>query len=620
MTTIGKRVKPFISNSMTEKAGNGSTQKLQKVRELLRQAGLNGFLVPRADEWQGEYVPARAERLSWLTGFTGSAGMALVGESKAAVYSDSRYTEQMKTQVDSALFEDHTASAKNTAADWLIQNTPKSGKIGYDPRLHTVSEIKRLQEKLAEHNIELVAHDNLVDAAWNDQPDHPDDKVVAYPEKYAGQPSAEKREAIAKDLREGGAKAALLTQPDSIAWLLNIRGSDVPHVPVALSYALVHENGDVDWFIPAAKVDAAVKQHIGNHVQIHEFSDMEAVLKLRAQAAANENKKIHMDMGTGAIWFKTLLEGAGATVEHADDPTVARKALKNDVERKHIREAHVKDGVALVKFWKWIDAEAKTGKLTELDAVAKLHSFRKQQDGFKDDSFDAIVGWADHGAVVHYRAEPETNKTITKDSLLLVDSGGQYLGGTTDNTRTRAIGTPSEEMRESFTRVLKGHIAVANARFAEGTTGRDIDMLARQFLRKAGLEFGHGTGHGVGSYLSVHEAGAGISSRFDKPLKPGMLISNEPGFYKSGEYGIRIENLVFVEETGDDTLKYKFNTVSLTPIDQKLIDVDLLDADEIKWLNDYHKEVYDTLSPHLDENEKDWLKKETAPIMRGAAP
>lgn len=605
---------------MTEKTGNGSTEKLQRLREELQKRGLHGYLVPRADEWQGEYVPARAERLSWLTGFTGSAGIALVTTDKAAVFSDSRYTEQMKAQLDAGLFEGIEAKRGNGADDWLAQNTPEGGKIGYDPRLHTAREIEARQKKLAEKNIKLVPVDNLIDAIWDNQPEHPDDKVVVYPEQYAGQSSADKRGAIADDVRKAGAKAVLLTQPESIAWLLNIRGADVPHVPVVLSYALIHEDGAVDWFIPAAKIDGAVRQHIGNQVQIHEFGDMPSILKQRAAEAANDNKKILMDTGTGAEWFKTLIEDAGAIVEHVDDPVVWRKALKNETEQLHIREAHIKDGIALVKFWKWIDEEAPRGGMSELDAVAKLRAFREEQPGFQDDSFDAIVGWADHGAVVHYRADEKSNKTITTDSLLLVDSGGQYLGGTTDNTRTRAIGSPSAEMRENFTRVLKGHIAIASARFEEGTTGQEIDMLARQFLRRAGLDYGHGTGHGVGSYLSVHEAGAGISPRYNKPLKAGMLISNEPGFYKAGEYGIRIESLVFVEETGDERLKYKFNTVSLTPIDQKLIDVDLLDADEIAWLNAYHREVYDKLSPYLDAAEKSWLKKETAPIRRAPAP
>lgn len=601
---------------MTGKKEKSFGDKLQSLRDELQKEGLDGYLIPRADEWQGEYVPARAERLSWLTNFTGSAGLAVVTKDKAAVYSDSRYTLQMKDEVDASLYDCETGNAKNTPNDWLLTHAGDAAKIGYDPRLHTVKEIEMRQKKLDEKNIQLVPVDvNLVDAIWDGQPDHPMDNVVVYPESYAGQSSADKRDEIAQELKDSGAKAVLLTEPDSIMWLLNVRGTDVPNTPFALSYAVLHDNGDVDWFIPSAKVTSDVKQHVGNHVMVHEFDDMPAALKTLAK-----NNKILIDENTASVWFKTLLEDAGATIEHTDDPVVARKACKNDIEQQHIKEAHVKDGVALVRFWKWIDEEAPKGSVNEYDAGEKLREFRSQQPDFKDNSFDAIVGWEANGAIVHYRADKDSCATITKDSLLLIDSGGQYLGGTTDNTRTRAIGTPSDEMKENFTRVLKGHIAIADAHFTEGTTGRDIDMLARQFLRKVGRDYGHGTGHGVGAHLSVHEAGTGIHGRMDKPLKPGMLISNEPGYYKEGEYGIRIENLVFVEETGDEELKYKFNTVSLTPIDQKLIDIDLLDADEIRWLNDYHQKVYDEISPHLDDDEKAWLKKETAPIHRTLQP
>ncbi len=605
-------------------ADKNNNEKLQGLRGELQKKGLAGYMVPRADEWQGEYVPARAERLSWLTGFTGSAGQALILEDKAAVYSDTRYTEQMKNELGDTQYdgETQTKDNKNTPGSWLLKNVPEGSQIGYDPRLYTVKQIEKLQKEIAEKKIELVPVDgNLVDEIWNNQPDHPMDEVVVYPEKYAGQSFADKRVEISGDVKKAGAKAVLLTAPDSIAWLLNIRGSDVPNVPIALSYAVLHENGDVDWFIPAAKVSAEVKQHIGNKVQIHEFEDMPDALKNLAK-----DNKILLDENTTPIWFNKLLIDAGATTEHMDDPIVWRKALKNETERKYITEGHVQDGVALVKFWKWIDENALNGTLTELDGVAKLRELREEREGFKDTSFDAIVGWAAHGAVVHYRADEKSNATITKDSLLLVDSGGQYLGCTTDNTRTRAIGTPTNEMKESFTRVLKGHIAIADARFKEGATGRDMDVRARQFLNKAELDYGHGTGHGVGAYLSVHESGVGIHEKFDKPLKAGMLVSNEPGYYQTDEngikdeYGIRIENLVFVEETGDEELKYKFNTVSLTPIDQNLIDIDLLDSDEIKWLNEYHQKVYDNLAPHLDADEKTWLKKETAPLSRVPAP
>lgn len=610
---------------MTEKTGKDTSEKLDRLRAKMAAQGLTGYLVPRADEWQGEYVPARAERLAWLTGFTGSAGLALVLADKAAVYSDGRYTLQMKNQVDGGRFatvtmekqpDDFIASLKSLA--------PNGGRIGFDPRLHSPNAIARLSKALADAGITFVPVDqNLVDAVWDGQPEHPMDKVAAYDEKYAGRSSADKRADIAGDVKKEKAAAFIVTKPDSIAWLLNIRGTDVPHVPVALSYAVVHENGEVDWFIPRAKVPGEVLQHIGNQVRVHDFADMEDALTKLAKKAAGAKQSLLMDFDWGSVWFKTLLEKAGAEVKAFADPTTPRKAIKNDTEKKWIEDVHVRDGVALVKFWKWVADEAPKGELTELSVEKKLLEFRMQGAYFQDTSFDSIVGWAANGAIVHYRATPASNTKITGSGLLLVDSGGQYLGATTDNTRTVAIGDPTGEMKDSFTRVLKGHIAVATARFSKSTTGKQMDMLARQFLHKTGMDFGHGTGHGVGAYLSVHEDGVRISKQADSGFRPGMLVSNEPGYYKEGAYGIRIENLVMVEEVPgckDENLKYKFNTVSLTPIDRKLIDVDLLDADEIRWLNEYHQKVFDRLSPHLNADEKAWLKKETAPIGRAPAP
>jgi len=608
---------------MTEKTAKDTSEKLKKLRAKMAEHGLSGYMVPRADEWQGEYVPKRAERLAYITGFTGSAGEALILKERAIVYSDSRYTLQMKKQVDPALFSTVIAGDK-PIEDYInsIKDVMKTGgRIGYDPKLHTPGAIKKLGEMLKEFNVEFVAVDeNLIDATWDDQPEHPADKVIAYPEKYAGRSSADKRADIASDIVKEGGMALVMTAPDSIAWLLNIRGNDVPHVPVALSFAVVHDSGEVDWFIPKAKVSGEVLQHIGNQVRVHEFADMEAMLKKLAQKAAGAKKPLLLDFNDSPAWFKMLLEKAGAEVKACSDPVVPRRAIKNETEKKLIEDVHVRDGVALVKFWKWVAEEAPKGQLTELSVEKKLLEFRQQGQDFMDTSFDSIVGWAGHGAIVHYRANEESNAKITGSGLLLVDSGGQYLGATTDNTRTVAIGEPSAEMKDSFTRVLKGHIAVAAARFGDNTTSKMIDILARQFLHKAGLEFGHGTGHGVGAYLSVHEDGCRISRAWDSNFKPGMLVSNEPGYYKEGAYGIRIENLVMVEEVpgASKVLKYKFNTVSLTPIDRKLIDASLLDADELKWLNEYHQKVYDKLSPHLNADEKAWLKKETAPI--GPAP
>jgi Xaa-Pro aminopeptidase len=593
--------------------------KLSDIRVALSAEGVDAFLVPREDEWQGEYVPERAERLSWLTGFTGSAGMAIISKDKAALYSDSRYTVQMAKQVDPSLFDIRTTDADTgeEPSKWIKDNLSPNAKVGYDPRIHTVAEIEHFQKKLAGETVNLVeVSPNPVDQSWDDQPGHPGDKVFVQDIKYAGLSSEDKRKSIAGELKESGVHQALVTQPDSIAWLLNIRGSDVPNTPLVLSYALVHDSGEVDWFVPGHKLTEDVKKHLGSGVRLHELVDAQAVLKKSCAG-----KKVLFDKRRTAVWFRNILEGVQASLEFGDDPIVHLKAIKNSTEIEKLIEAHVQDGVALVKFWKWVEEQAAGGALSELQAAEKLGEFRSHGQDFVGSSFDAIVGWAGNGADIHYRVTPDSSLTIDKDNLLLVDSGGQYKGGTTDNTRTVVIGSPTPEMKENFTRVLKGHIAIAGARFPEGTTGRDVDFLARQFLHKVNRVYGHGTGHGVGAFLSVHEAGAGIHKAFKDPLLPGMLISNEPGYYKvdkdgNGEYGIRIENLVLVEETGDERLKYKFNTVSLTPIDQKLIDVDLLDSDEIRWLNDYHKKVYEQLSPYLDQDEKNWLKKETAPIIR----
>ncbi len=609
---------------MTEKTGS---EKLKDLRAEMARRNIAGYLVPREDEWQGEYVPACAERLRFLTGFTGSAGLAVVMKDKAFVVSDGRYTIQMENQVDAALYSRVTLAAVDpdaTMHSLFRDNLPPGSRIGYDPRLHTQQNIAKLTNALKAHGVEFVpVEENLVDAIWDGKPDHPMDRVVAYEEKYTGRSSADKRAEVAKDIQNEKAAAFIMTMPDSITWLLNIRGGDIPHVPVPLSYAIVHDSGEVDWFVPRAKAGGEVLQHIGNHVRVHDFTEMEFMLAALARKASAAKQPVLVDFGSAALWFKTALEKAGAEVKPLKDPVVDKRAAKNETEKKWIEDVHVRDGVALVKFWKWVAEEAPKGQLTEISVEEQLLRFRRQDKDFKDTSFSSIVGWAGNGAIVHYRATQETNTRIQGSGLLLVDSGGQYPGATTDNTRTVAIGEPTEEMKDRFTRVLKGHIAVAMARFSKYTSGKAIDARARQYLQQIGLDYDHGTGHGVGVYSSVHEDGVRISPKVDSYFRPGNLVSNEPGYYKANAYGIRIENLVMVEEVEgwkDEHLKYRFNPVSLTPIDQKLIDVDLLGADEIKWLNEYHQKVYDRLSPHLDKDEQDWLRRETAPIGRGPAP
>ncbi len=602
-----------------------SSKKLAALRDKLAEKELDGYLVPRADEWQGEYVPARAARLAWLTGFTGSAGMAVIGQDKALVTSDGRYDIQLAKQVDPALFgtKIFRPTAKSIAAA-INDAVPQGGSVGYDPHLHTVRNISALQSELDKRNIKLVPIEgNLIDAIWDDQPEHPAAKAVIDPEEYAGESSADKRAAVVQKVREADAAAILLTAPDSIAWLLNIRGGDVPYTPFALSYAVVHDDGHVDWFIPSDKITDEVREHIGPDVTIYEFEEIPA--ELTALAAKG---KILIDESSAPQWFESFLKDAGAALEHMDDPVAAAKIIKNETELKHMKDVHIKDGVALTKFWKWVDENAPKGGMTELDVVEKLHAFRKEQPGFLEESFETIAGWGPNGAITHYAVDEQSNATITSDNLLLVDSGAQYENGTTDNTRVWAVGTPTDHMVKMSTRVLKGHIAVASAVFKEGKTGKEIDMLARQFLLKEGYDYNHGTGHDIDRRLSVHGSCSMISSGIDRVLKPGMVMSNEPGYYETDEnneengFGIRWENVVVVEKCTDKKgeVKLCFNTISLTPIDLRLVDVDLLDADEIKWLNDYHERVYNELSPYLDADEQAWLREKTAPVSRPLTP
>lgn len=589
--------------------------KLAALRAELKKQGVDGFLIPRADEYQGEYVPARAERLAWLTGFTGSAGMAAVLGAKALVTTDSRYELQIKQQVDAASFETLVTDQAGYAK-WIADNATPGQAIGYDPKLHTPAQIAALEKTLSAKNITLKPlAANPLDAVWDDQPGAPMDKVELFSDHVAGRSARDKREAIAAAIGKDGADAVVITLPDSIAWLLNIRGSDVPHTPLALSNAIIHANGDVDWFIAAAKIPAEVKAKLGNHVQVKDPSTLEASLKALA------GKKVQFDPKRSSIWFRQVLDGCGAKVVERDDPCVMPKACKTPEEQKAIRMAHSRDGVAVTKFLVWLDREAPKGKLTELDVVAKLEKFRAEDARYRDGSFDTISGWAANGAIVHYRATPESNAAIKPPGILLLDSGGQYWEeGTTDITRTVTIGTPTEEAKEAFTRVLKGHIGIASLRFPEGVTGQQIDILARKALWDVGMDYGHGTGHGVGCYLSVHEEGGRISFAGNTPFKPGMIVSNEPGYYKEGAFGIRIENLVLVKEDGRAVQGGKamlaFETLTLVPFDRRLMKLDLMTEQEIKWVDDYHARVAKELTPHLSTAERQWLAEATAPLKK----
>lgn len=615
---------------MPDKEVKKSSEKLHAIREHMNDAGVDAYLIPREDEWQGEYVPESAQRLKWLTGFTGSAGIALMTQKNAAVFSDSRYSLQLEEQLAGSEFEAKTTDRdqKCSPENWLISNLKAGDVVGYDPALHTVSYIEGLKSELDKAGIKLQpTGENFVDKIWDDRPDHPDDPAYIFPDKIAGFTAAEKRAAISEDLQKNNIAGVFLSAPDSIAWLLNIRGNDVPHVPVVLSYALLHDDGHVDWFVPYGKVSEELASQLGEDVGIHDIEDVAAALT-DFRTENGQDARLMMDMDSTSVLFKDMAEQTGIEVISAADPCIALKAQKNSVEIEGLKKAHIVDGVAVTRLLKWIDEEASKGGYTEKDVEAQLLKYRQMSPDFTDDSFDTIAGWADNGAVVHYRATDEKHSEINGSGLLLVDSGGQYLGedfaGTTDITRTVAIGEPTQEMKENFTRVLKGHIGIAALRFPYGKAGSDLDLKAREALWDADLDYGHGTGHGVGYFLSVHEGGTGMNSQAKKAFEPGMFLSNEPGFYKKDEYGIRIENLVLVESDGVNAASQKvmlhFNTVSFAPIDRNLIVADMLFDKELEWLNDYHAKVFDNLSPHMDEDEVEWLEKATAPIVKPSSP
>lgn len=579
--------------------------KLSALRAVLAKEGVDGFIVPRADEYQGEYVPDSANRLHWLTGFTGSAGVAVVTKDRAVVLSDGRYTIQLKQQVPPELFETGD-STMMSAADWIFANGGQDFTLGYDPRLHTPREIAAWQGR----GIALKPlNDNPIHAVWHDRPKTPSAKVAIFPKESAGVSAQDKLDQVASILRAQKCDAAILALPDSIAWLLNIRSNDIPHIPVALSYAIVRSDGTLDWFIDDARVPDSVRATFGNRVMILPPDYLEQSLLLCW------GKKILVDGRRTSVWFTETLKHNGAEILDAKDPVIALKARKNKAEQDSMRRAHVRDGVAMVKFLKWFSKESVKETLTEMDVEAKLEEFRREAPEYRDSSFDTIAGFGANGAIVHYRATEETNARIERWNMLLLDSGAQYADGTTDITRTIAVGEPTPEMKEHFTLVLKGHIAVATARFPLGTTGAQVDALARAPLWQRNLDYAHGTGHGVGCYLSVHEEAASLSTRGADAIEPGMILSNEPGFYKEGEYGIRIENLLLAHEDGvcGSTGKpmIAFETLTFAPIDKTLVITEMLSADEQFWLANYHKQVLAALSPHLDAATLEWLREET---------
>ena len=587
--------------------------RLKALRAQLVRQKLDGFVVPLTDEHMSEYVGAYAQRLAWLTGFQGSAGSAVVLPQEAAIFVDGRYTLQVREQVDGNHWQYESVPQTSIAA-WLKDHAGQGARIGYDPWLHTRAWVQQATEALAEKGAELVAVDtNPVDAVWPDRPAPSAARLVVHDDRFTGRNSAEKRGEMADWLTAKKADAAILSALDSIAWTFNIRGKDVDRTPVALAYAIVHADATADLFVAPEKMEEAVAQHLGNAVRVHDravFADALAGLGGKTVIADPER-------AVAAI-FEALEEG-GAQVLALRDPAILPKAIKNDVEIAGHKAAQARDGAALSRFLHWIAVEAPKGGLTELSASDRLESFRKDSGLLEDLSFDTISGAGPNGAVVHYRVEEKTNRPIESGSLYLVDSGGQYRDGTTDVTRTVAIGTPTQEMRDHFTLVLKGHIALARAIFPKGTRGGQLDILARQYLWAQGLDYAHGTGHGVGSVLSVHEGPQRIATfgGGDEPLVAGMILSNEPGYYKTGAYGIRIENLVLVEEraiAGAEKEMLGFETLTFAPIDRALIDTGLLSAEERGWVDSYHGRVLEVVGPQLDGDALAWLKAACAPL------
>ncbi len=589
-------------------------ERLAQLRAELARRGIDGFVAPRADEHQGEYVPRGSQRLAWLTGFSGSAGLAIVLADRAAIFVDGRYTLAVRDQVDTAAFVPHQIPEESPEA-WIAANLPKGGKLGFDPWLQTVDGQLRFARACEQAGGSFVPLDsNPIDSVWRDRPPPPLAPVLPHPVEFAGEASDAKRTRVAGIVTAKGADVALITAPDCIAWLLNVRGGDVPRTPFALGFALLHGDGHVDLYMDRRKVPDRTLAWLGNAVTLAPPADLQSAL----DTLGNLGKRVLLETATAPYWAANRLERAGAVLVREADPVALPKACKNAVELAGIRAAHHRDGAAVSRFLGWLARESPFGKLREIEVSDRLQALRQQTGKLRDLSFDTISGAGPNGAIVHYRASEASERTLQPGSLYLVDSGGQYRDGTTDITRTVAIGTPSAEMRDRFTRVLKGHIALASARFPAGTTGSQLDALARYHLWQAGLDYDHGTGHGVGAYLSVHEGPHRISKMPNSvALQPGMIVSNEPGYYKTGAYGIRIENLVAVREAaieGADRRYLEFETLTLAPIDLACIETSLLTEPERAWLNAYHQRVREAVGPEVDEATRAWLAEATRPI------
>jgi Xaa-Pro aminopeptidase len=600
-----------LYQSFTDNAdASQSAARLAALRAELKTHGLDGFIVPRADRHQNEYVPPSEERLAWLTGFTGSAGLAIVLQDRAALFVDGRYTIQVREQVDLKVVEP-VALATTSPEKWLEGNLRAGAKLGYDSWLHTPGQIERYEKAAKAAGAELVAVvQNPIDAIWTDRPAPPRGAVKRHPPKLAGEPTRKKLARVTAAL--GKADALLISDPHAVAWVFNIRGQDVDHTPLPLAFALIPREGRPRLYVEAAKLNPNVRTYLEEHAEIADPAALEDdLMRLGVEA-----KRVFFDSATAPTRLTRLLKEAGGTADVGADPITLMKARKNPAELEGTRAAHLRDGIAMSRFLYWFSEEAPKGKLTEIDAAQALETFRRETGELKDVSFPTISAAGPNSAIPHYRVTEATNRKI-KRGIFLVDSGAQYEDGTTDITRTLAVGAPTQEMRDRFTRVLKGHIAIARAVFPQGTSGAQIDALARLPLWQAGLDFDHGTGHGVGSYLSVHEGPQRISKLSNVALEPGMILSNEPGYYKAEHFGIRIENLVVVAPVkikGAERDMLGFETITFAPIDLALVESKLLDGDEIAWLDAYHARVRKLISPQLSPDERAWLKQATQPI------
>ncbi|MEM7662475.1 MAG: aminopeptidase P family protein [Pseudomonadota bacterium] len=586
---------------------------LPLLRNEMRVSGLDYFYIPHEDEYQNEYLPDANERLAWATGFTGSAGAAIIGHEGAFVFVDGRYTLQAADQLDHDLFEVNGLPEPGPFG-WLAEQKLDGVSVGYDPKLLSPNDLSALERAATRAGADLVAvQNNPIDIAWADRPIEPIAPVVPHPIELAGVSSADKRLHIADALASQQIDATVITSPASIAWALNIRGGDVMCTPLPLGRAILYRDGTADLFLNKAKVTDRLVDHLGNGVTLRSVNELEAALE------QFDGKTVGLDPATASAWFFEKMADAGAKILRQQDPCAIPKACKNQREIEGTKRAHLRDGAALTKFLHWLDTEAQSGDVTEIEAVIKLETLRDQTGQLSDLSFETISGAGPNGAVVHYRVSTATDRKLERGSLFLVDSGGQYTDGTTDVTRTVPIGEASAEMAERYTLVLKGHIALAAARFPKGTTGTHLDILARHALWQSGLDYEHGTGHGVGVYLGVHEGPQRIAKIWNAtPLQPGMIVSNEPGYYKSGAYGIRIENLQFVTEPqeipGGDIAMLGFENLTFAPLARKLIRLDLVTKSERDWIDNYHRDVWDKIGPSVEGEVKDWLEAACAPL------